>query len=181
MNLLSILPLLLPVILAVIGLSVLAALVDYFSGKSEVADDGEVHTKRPYTYRRKPFFMTRAENNFFQGLRKAVGDDYVIFAQVHLPTIVDEKVPGQDWKSARWKIDRKSVDFVLCDPVYLNPKLAIELDDPSHERPERQDRDRYVEGVLEQAQLALLRISYKENFSVDDLRTLIKAKLHKPA
>ena len=40
------------------------------------------------------------------------------------------------------KIDRKSIDFVLCDPNTYKVQLAIELDDRSHDH--RQDRDDFV-------------------------------------
>ncbi len=133
--------------------------------------------KKQYIYGVKKFFMTRSENDFYHGLVQAVGNEYVIFAQVHLPTIVDEKLPGQDWRAARARIDRKSVDFVLCDKEYLNPRLAIELDDISHERPDRHERDGFVEEILKQAGLPLLRIQNSENLSTSELAQRIKEKI----
>jgi very-short-patch-repair endonuclease len=133
--------------------------------------------KKEYYYARKQFFMSRAENSFYKGLVQAVGNEYAIFAQVHLPTIVDEKIQGQDWLAARTRIDRKSVDFVLCDKEYLHPKLVIELDDATHERPDRQERDRFVESVLVMAKLPILRIKYSENLNSIQLGERIKEKL----
>jgi very-short-patch-repair endonuclease len=147
------------------------------SPDGEDAGDSGDKEKKMYSYRHKQFFMTRAENGFYQGLVKAVGDRYAIFAQVHLPDIVDERIPGQNWKAARARINRKSIDFVLCDKEYLNPKLAIELDDASHEREERQARDAFVEEVLRMAELPLLRINYSENIGVEELQKRINAVL----
>jgi very-short-patch-repair endonuclease len=118
--------------------------------------------------------MTRAENAFYQGLVKAVGNEYAIFAQVSLPTVVDEKIRGQDWRAARAHINRKSVDYVLCDKVYLNPKLAIELDDSFHDLEHRKERDAEVERILAQAGLKLLRVRYAENIDVPELTKRIK-------
>jgi len=48
----------------------------------------------------------------------------------------------------RNKIDRKLVDLLLYDHQTLRPLLGIELDDKSHQRKDRQDRDRFVDGVF---------------------------------
>ncbi|MDE2040977.1 MAG: DUF2726 domain-containing protein [Patescibacteria group bacterium] len=71
---------------------------------------------------------------------------------------MDNKVIGQDWYGAFRHIDEKSVDFVLCRKEDLYPVLAIELDDRSHERPDRQQRDREVERILDGSGLPLLRL-----------------------
>lgn len=134
-----------------------------------VVEGGEEREKPKYRYTRKQFFLTRAEHEFYDALIAAIGDKYHVFAQVHLPTILDNKVKGQDWRAALAHINRKSVDFVLCDKAYISPKLAIELDDKSHERPDRQERDKEVERILADAGLPLLRIENKGHFDPIDL------------
>ena len=109
--------------------------------------------------------MTKAEHDCFDALTKAVGDKYIIFAQVHLPTIVDNKVIGQNWLHAFRHISQKSVDFVLCDKVDISPVLAIELDDSTHELLERQERDIEVERVVKSAGVPLLRIKNEGQFN----------------
>ena len=108
--------------------------------------------------------------------------EYRIFAQVHLPTLVDHTVRGQDWRAALGHINRKSVDFVLCDKSYVSPKLAVELDDKSHERSDRQERDHEVERILHEADVPLLRIENHGNFNPSELSQRIKETLSpKPA
>lgn len=102
--------------------------------------------------------MTQSEKICFDNLIKAVGDKYYIFPQIHLPTILDQKIVGQNWYGAFRHIDEKSVDFILCDKTNLSPILAIELDDKSHGRPDRQERDREVERILKGANVPLLRL-----------------------
>lgn len=46
-----------------------------------------------------------------------------------------------------WKIQAKHLDFVVCDKD-INPIYIIELQDSSHKRPERIERDRFVKEVL---------------------------------
>jgi very-short-patch-repair endonuclease len=131
--------------------------------------------KAKYQYRRKNFFLTRAEHECYDALIQAVGADYHVYAQVHLPTIIDHTIKGQDWRAALAHINRKSVDFVLCDKAYISPKLAIELDDKSHERPDRQERDQEVERILQQAEIPLLRLQNHGQFNQADLAQKIRA------
>lgn len=151
------------IILALVVPFVVLGLILIIRNKPE--EDDEEQGKRIYNYRRKQFFMTKAENVFYKELIQLVGNDYIVFAQVHLPTIIDEKINGQDWRASRAHINRKSVDFVLCDKEYISPKLAIELDDWSHSRSDRQERDGEVERILSEAGMPLLRITDTQNLA----------------
>src|SRR3989344_8517532 len=152
---------------------VLLAIVAVLKMKSEGGDDEQ----RKYQYKKRNFFMTRAEHECYDALISAVGDEYLIFAQVHLPTLVDNKVVGQNWRGALRHISEKSVDFVLCDKAYISPKLAIELDDKTHERPERQSRDHEVERILQDAGVPLLRLENHGRFNPSELAQKIKEVL----
>ena len=130
------------------------------------------HTEQIYLYKRKQRFLTPSEHKLCDALTEAVGDRYYVFPQVHLASLVDEKIVGQSWLGAFRHIDEKSVDFVLCDRKDCAPKLAIELDDPSHLRPDRQERDREVERVLKSAGLPLLRLKGR---GLTDCGALVKS------
>lgn len=123
-----------------------------------------------YRYKRKNYLMTRAERDFLNTLLSVVEQDYYVFAQVHLPTLLLHQIKGQSWQGALSHIDRKSVDFVICDRQYMSPKLAIELDDKTHLRPDRQLRDREVEQIFQLAGLPLLRIQNHGQFDPNILR-----------
>ena len=155
---------------------VLLAIVAVLKMKFEGGDDEQ----RKYQYKKRDFFMTRAEHECYDALVSAVGSEYLIFAQVHLPTLVDNKVVGQNWRGAFRHISEKSVDFVLCDKAYISPKLAIELDDKTHERPERQNRDREVERILQDAGVPLLRLENHGRFNPSELSQKIKDALSLP-
>ncbi len=140
-------------------------------------DSDLAREKTRYKYKKQQFFMTRAEHEFYDALVSAVGGQYFIFAQVHLPILLDNKVVGQDYRAALAHINRKSVDFVLCDKAYISPKLAIELDDRSHERPDRIERDSEVERMLSDAGLPLLRIENRGTFNPVELTARIAEKI----
>ena len=142
----------------------------------EITRGGE-SKKKKYTYEQKNFIMSRAEHECFDALMKAVGDKYYVFPQVHLASIINHKVVGQNWKGAFSHINQKSVDFVLCDKSYLAPKLAIELDDRSHERQDRIDRDGEVERILMDAGLPLLRLENHGSFDPVELGRKVSESL----
>lgn len=165
------------VIIAVV-VGVIVFIVELFEkGGNESADD----SKERYKYSKKKFFMTRAEREFYNVLVSAVGNDYYVFAQVHLPTIIDHKIVGQNWRGAFRHIDEKSVDYVLCDKVYISPKLAIELDDYTHDRSNRKARDEEVERILKAAGLPLLRIQNHGHFDASELKIEIEKVTDKRA
>lgn len=57
-------------------------------------------------------------------------------------------------QTTRNRLGSKSVDFAIIDPDG-RVVLVIELNDRSHDRPERQDRDRLVQAALDQAGIPL--------------------------
>jgi hypothetical protein len=59
----------------------------------------------------------------------------------------------------------------------VRPILGIELDDKSHDRPERKTRDELVVNVFAAASLPLVRIPVKTGYSTSDVATLIKPYL----
>jgi very-short-patch-repair endonuclease len=138
----------------------------------------KVSSKIGYRYKRKDFFMSRAEHECYNVLLDAVGDKYYVFPQVHLPTLIDNKIKGQNWKGAFSHISQKSVDFALCDKSYISPKLAIELDDKTHERIDRVIRDEEVERIFKEIGLPLLRIKNNGQFNTEELLKEINTALN---
>lgn len=133
-----------------------------------------------YSYGRKDYLMTKAENDFFGVLKELLQDNYQIFPQVHLDALFNEKVRGQNWKAARWHIDRRSVDFVVCDKTYARPLLAIELDDFTHDADDRRIRDVEVERIFENANMPLLRFRDYKTMGREAISTQIKGVLQSP-
>jgi hypothetical protein len=126
-----------------------------FGSQSEPPNLGEL----PHVQVNK-YFVTNAEADLFRVLRSVVGDSGHILAQVSMGQLLwfpgnRQSNPGrQGWKN---RVTAKSVDFVVCDPSTLRPFVAIELDEPSHDRPDRQWRDEQVEAILRAAGLPLVR------------------------
>ena len=121
--------------------------------------------------------MSRAEHEFFDILIGITKDQYYVFPQIHLSTILDNKVVGQNWRGAFRHIDEKSVDYVICDKAYIKPLLAIELDDKTHGQEKRKERDEEVERILSDAKLPLLRFSNHGSFNKEEIKDVVLGKL----
>lgn len=127
------------------------------------------HKNISYKYIKKPCIMTRREQDFFLRLDRIFGRKFYIFTQVHLDCLLDHKIQGQNWKAALSVIQKKSVDFVLCDREHLESRVAIELDDSTHDNPVRQKRDKLVEDIFNNSNIALLRLREVGNISDENL------------
>jgi hypothetical protein len=127
--------------------------------------------KLPYAVRER--LVTKAELRFYRALQIAIVDDYEVFAMVRIADVLI--IPAQTHQRKKWlnKILAKHVDFVLCDPGTLAPRLAIELDDTSHDRPDRQGRDEFVDHAFESAGLPLLRVRVSQSYDPRSIRELI--------
>jgi len=60
----------------------------------------------------------------------------------------------------------KSVDFVVIETTTGDPRLVIELDDRTHERGDRQRRDAFVDDILRQADIRLVRFKPFEDLDI---------------
>jgi hypothetical protein len=114
-------------------------------------------------------FLSPAELSFFHVLRQVVADRAVICTKVNLADLFFVSRPNEN-QGYRNKIDRKHADFVLCDTKTMRPLCAIELDDNSHSRRDRAERDHFVNEVFKTVGLPLLRIPAERTYNVVELR-----------
>lgn len=130
--------------------------------------------RRPrYRYRARRSVMTRREEWFFRVLQDALGRDYLIFPQIHISSLLDERIKGQNWAAARGQTNSKSVDYVVADAGTLDVLCAVELDDATHDREDRRERDRQVEEMFAGAGMPLVRFRDAEELTAGDVRRRI--------
>lgn len=124
-------------------------------------------------YDKRPRLVTKAELRFYKSLIKAVQDDWTVFAMVRIADIL--VVPKDTPKRRVWlnKILAKHIDFLLCDPVSLEPQVAIELDDSSHQRKDRQERDEFVDHAFESAGLPIVRFPVRSSYHAREIREIL--------
>jgi hypothetical protein len=153
---------------------------------AEVAADVPATTADPETeldltnlpYLRRNALLRPGERAFLPALQQACADRSLIFTQVQLSKLIYPRAGIPRWQSYQNKIDRKSVDFVLCHPTTLVPQLIIELDDKSHTREDRQQRDDFVNRALNAAGIPLLRIPAAPTYNPAALEQKIRDKIY---
>jgi hypothetical protein len=129
-------------------------------------------------YRLREDFLSATELSFLRTAQIAVGNRFTILAKVNLADLFFS--PTRD-AVARNRISQKHVDFLLCDPQSLTPAMGIELDDSSHQRADRVERDVFVDTVFESAGLPLIHLPAQQSYGSADITTAIGAALRSAA
>jgi hypothetical protein len=148
--------------------------------QAHVQEEGVLSEAAPvvFPYRIRDDFMSPAERSFYHVLKGVVGTRYLIAPKVGLADLFYVKSGDpREYRVFTNKIDRKHVDFVLCDLQNLAPLAGIELDDKSHEREDRKQRDDFVEGVFAAAGLKLLRIRVQRGYQPQEVAAMLDSVL----
>jgi len=132
---------------------------------------------QPYVL--KPSLFTPAERSFLGCLDSVLSPDVRVFAKVRLADLFDvEKTPDRSaWQSAFNKINSKHVDFILCRANDLCPLLAIELDDKTHAREDRRQRDFFLKEIFAASNLPLIRFKVQKTYRTEDIAQRINEAL----
>lgn len=132
--------------------------------------------ERPLPYFSREFLLTRGEAAFYQTLRRAVPGHLMICPKVRMGDLIH--CSGEAWKAGfGGKISQKHVDFTLADCETTAIALVIELDDRSHQRADRQERDQFVDRAFAAAGIPILRVPAAASYDVRALRAQIAERV----
>lgn len=120
-------------------------------------------------YQKIESLITEGEMPFYRVLKSAVGSKLVICPKVDMKSVVKAAIPSGDW-TAYNKIKEKHVDFLLCKPDTMEPWLAIELQDSSHNRTKQQKRDQEKRSALKSAGVPLLEVQWHASYDPKKLQ-----------
>ncbi|MBA4419790.1 MAG: topoisomerase [Anaerolinea sp.] len=121
-------------------------------------------------------FLTKTEHSFYQVLKAMMKESLVIFPKVSLAEVFFVDHPRDNY-GAFGRIRQKRVDFLICDPLTTHPRFAIELDDQSHNRADRKERDEFVDRVFKASGLPLIHIPVQLEYNTQELSEIIKRAL----
>lgn len=145
-----------------------------------LTDKGDKSGGKPeFPYHIRDDFLSPAEHSFYLVLKNIVSDKVVVCPKVSLSDLfyVRSRDPSK-FRTYTNKIDRKHVDFLLCDPKTMRPLAGIELDDKSHQKSDRRARDKFVENVYAAAKLPLIRFPVRRSYSTSELDSVLKRYLY---
>ena len=123
-------------------------------------------------YKKNEYLLTKNELKFYRILKQITNKlNYSIFCQVSLYQIVKNK-SFKDFN----KIKSKSIDFVITQE---NCKilLCIELDDKTHQKQKRIERDNFLDTLFKDLEIKLLRIPVQNYYNIEEIEKKIKESL----
>ncbi|MBR6966927.1 MAG: DUF2726 domain-containing protein [Ruminococcus sp.] len=96
--------------------------------------------------------LTKNEYYFYNKLKEIAGPlNLQILAKIRLADLieVDTNQAGKEWAKYFAKIKSKHIDFVIVDNMKVI--ILLELDDSSHQKDDRKERDSFVNNALSKA------------------------------
>lgn len=114
--------------------------------------------------------LSKHETAAYKAIKEIVSEKgYTVFTKIRLLDLVEPKITHNNEKAYLWKIQAKHVDFVVCDEN-LTAKWIIELQDSSHKREDRIERDNLVKAILSNCNYKIL-MTYTA--TPDEIRTFL--------
>ena len=131
----------------------------------------------PYTLN-QPIFSQK-EGYFYRDVRPIADKlGLIVFTKVRLADLLTVPKGTKDYTKWFNRIKAKHVDFVFVDREY-NIKLLVEVDDPTHNRPDRQARDEAVDEMFRQVGMEVLHLrAWGKKYGAEDLETIITNALN---
>ena len=141
----------------------------FLRDRKSLEPEVEANENEEFPYVKKNV-MSPTELKLFTRLVSAF-PDYLLFSQVQLSRIL---ISPSGIENSKWnnKINRMSLDFVICDKS-SNPICVIELDDKSHDGESAKTRDAKKDKALAAAGIPITRIKVAEIPSVAQLPKLL--------
>ena len=131
-------------------------------------DSEEIKTLNVDSFYKKDYLLTQTELKLYKVLKQITDNmDLTLFCQVPMYELVN----CYSFKDFA-KIKSKSIDFVITEKN-CKIKLCIELDDYTHNRKKRIERDYFVNKVFEKIGTKLIRIKVQNYYNLEELEKLI--------
>ena len=166
-------------LIIIVGMIPLALLVLFYLAKS-----GKFAKKPPpespdYPYIRERTLLTAHEQSLHSALIRALDPQYCIFAKVDLSNIlsIDPELPERTLGSARERIERQSVDFVLCEKDGTDILGIIQLESHINPPDGQHRQEGFVDSALKAAGVPVFRLPVKDSYTDQELRIEITRSL----
>lgn len=155
---------------------VLVLVFQYNPNNNNDNEEQNSKTNVDSNYMKKIALLTENEKKFYNVLYEIINkEEILIQTQVVLYDIIGTKLKN-DYSSFN-KIKSKSIDYVLVNKNF-EILLCIELDDYTHNKSERIERDNFINKIFEETDIKLLRVAVEQNYDTESLRNIINSYLY---
>lgn len=141
------------------------------------------HLPKGLTFKSQPL-LTKDQATFYNLLRLAVEDQYLVFAQVPLWSLVSvfAKEPQDIGMATSFmnRISKQRIDFVLIHPGTLSPAKVIEFEKGEMGSESRALRAQLVQQVFEATGIECIRLDAQQAFTVQSLAHIVEGKQAEP-
>lgn len=157
---------LLIIIILVIGIIYLEKFIDNKNSENNI-------TESKLNYKKSDYLFTKTELKFYRELIKISDElNLVIFPKIRLADIFKH----ENIKEFN-KIKSKHIDFLLCDKSNCRIRLAIELDDYTHNKQKAIKNDNFKNEIFKQTNLPLIRVKVSNTYNIEEITQKIKESI----
>lgn len=125
-------------------------------------------------YVRKKQLLTPPEQELYAVLKKINPDRYEVIPQMALVNVIDKKT-NASYRNELFRV----CDFCFVDKRTFEPLLLVELNDSSHNRADRAERDEKVAAICEDAGLPLVTFWMDDDISPSTVKRAVKRNILK--
>lgn len=111
-----------------------------------------------FPYEPRPLLTPREQAFYFVLESICQRNGWKLLVKLRLADIVAVRKGTEGYMSYFNRVKAKHTDFVICDPETMDILAGVELDDPSHVREDRAERDEFVDRVYEAAGIPLIHV-----------------------
>lgn len=184
----------------IISLIIIAAIVYFVKRRTKNIDkkynDYDSHNKQQYhkpTYKSntqkeidiirqnyiQTSMLTPTEQIFYNQLKEALKHyDIEIHYKVRLADIFKVKYHNRYYDTNFAKIMAKHIDFIIANKQEAKAIIAVELDDPSHDKEESFKNDNFKNILFENSNIKLQRIKVQTIYDFTELKHMLKEYLN---
>jgi len=164
-----------PIVLAIVALGIFMAFLERKKNRKKTKPTTIIGAEMPYKL--NACFLTAPEATFFRVLLPIASENnFYVFAKPRIADFVsvtlERYVKGSQWQTYFNKIAMKHIDFLLCDKDF-KPVLGFEVDDSTHSRKDRVERDDFVDKIYSTIGLKVVHVSEMNDH--DKIKQIIMA------
>ena len=125
-------------------------------------------------YVRKKKILTPPEQELYAVLKTINPDKYEVIPQMALVGVIDKKTETS-FRNELFRV----CDFCFMDKKTFEPLLLVELNDSSHNRADRVERDEKVAAICEDAGLPLVTFWMGDKITPNEVKRTVKRNILK--